>query len=85
MGLTNVIHKILMKFNRPVCPIHNHKMYLLKGHHRESGGFAGNYWYCGRHCKYTLPARNRTEAEELSGWQKTCDKYNDAKVLLKIL
>ena len=52
----------------PICPIHNTEMYLLKGCHRESGGFVDNYWYCGE-CNYITKARNREEAEAESEWQ----------------
>lgn len=67
----------------PKCLIHRTDMYLLKGCHRESGGFVDNYWYCGQPviverggikcestCAFRVEARNREEAEEETDLQK---------------
>ena len=68
--------------NDPICPVHKTKMYLLKGCHTESGGFADNYWYCGeRDCHCTEKARNRAEAEMQTPYQDRIDR--EAEEFLK--
>lgn len=57
----------------PVCRAHGN-MSLMKGLHRESGGFVDNYWCCGRGCNYTVPARNREEAEMQTPAQNFADR-----------
>ena len=50
--------------SKPTCPVHKTEMFLMHVH-RDSGGFATNYWTClERGCDVKQAARDEAEASE---------------------